>query len=29
VAKPGKMSLKEIQAAFKEITELRAQIHML
>lgn len=29
VAKPGKMTLKEIQAAFKEITELRAQIHML
>jgi len=29
VAKPGKMSLKEIQAAFKEITELRTQIHML
>lgn len=29
LAKPGKMTLKEIQAAFKEITELRAQIHML
>jgi hypothetical protein len=29
VAKPGKMTLKEIQAAFKEITELRTQIHML
>jgi hypothetical protein len=28
-AKPGKMSLKEIQAAFKEITNLRSQIHML
>jgi hypothetical protein len=28
-AKPGKMSLKEIQAAFKEITNLKTQIHML
>ena len=28
-AKPGKMSLKDIQAAFKEITNLKAQIHML
>jgi hypothetical protein len=29
VAKPGKMTLKEIQAAFKEITDLKTQIHML
>jgi hypothetical protein len=29
VAKPGKMTLKEIQAAFKEITNLKTQIHML
>lgn len=28
-AKPGKMSIKEIQAAFKEITNLKTQIHML
>ena len=28
-AKPGKMSLKDIQAAFKEITNLKTQIHML
>jgi len=28
-AKPGKMSAKEIQAAFKEITNLKTQIHML
>jgi hypothetical protein len=28
-AKPGKMSLKDIQAAFKEITDLKTQIHML
>ena len=29
VAKPGKMTLKEIQAAFKQITDLKTQIHML
>ena len=29
VAKPGKMTMKEIQAAFKEITNLKAKIHML
>jgi hypothetical protein len=29
VARPDKMSLKEIQAAFKEITNLKTQIHML
>ena len=28
-AKPGKMSLKDIQATFKEITNLKTQIHML
>ena len=28
-AKPGKMSLKEIQATFKEITNLKTKIHML
>ena len=28
-ANPGKMTLKEIQAAFKQITDLKAQIHML
>ena len=29
VARPDKMTLKEIQAAFKEITDLKTQIHML
>ena len=29
VARPDKMTLKEIQAAFKEITNLKTQIHML
>jgi len=29
VANPGKMTLKEIQAAFKQITDLKTQIHML
>jgi len=28
-AKPGKMPMKEIQTAFKEITDLKTQIHML
>jgi len=28
-ARPGKMTMKQIQAAFKEITDLKAQIHML
>jgi hypothetical protein len=29
LARPDKMTLKEIQAAFKEITNLKTQIHML
>jgi len=29
IAKPGIMNMKEIQVAFKQITDLKAQIHML